>query len=445
MKNFVSAFDATAWTNIKRADITFSIGGDSYTIHRSSMTGDLKFLWEIMACRMDWSKRSLGSGPFTPAQVHARTSDYMLMYSIPKVYTTGFYHSLVESRKQAFNTRVEDERAAAVLSVDAVIENILRLDPDQLTTWGRGWDFTEYGDLHGGGTASWRFWDQLVRAFKAAGRLLDFMTLLENTVVGRAEVRLQTFMVKHATVGINSTQGELCKLSIHNSNFLGKRHPGWMSDKEKRAATSDSPDVEVREWQDESRATRYVIEKVAAARKTPRRWTGVIMAVICLWSDIVRTIRADNDNFYDHCEYLRRYDPTARVWASVWSLLVEKEQGKTADACTGLTNSQIYAAMEMPSSLFRNAHAGMVPHDKSDEMIESKHKLRHMYMRKNNLFRDWGNCISRIQKAKHALDSTVSAAAAQKAANELDDAVTQRKECVTKAFKSAMCRSLLVC
>ena len=66
-----------------------------YTIIKTGISGDLKWLWMMMGALMNYNIRSLGSGPFSVETCHEVDSRGMLKNWVPIVYTTGFRKSLV--------------------------------------------------------------------------------------------------------------------------------------------------------------------------------------------------------------------------------------------------------------------------------------------------------------------------------------------------------------
>ena len=421
--------------------------GDLYTIVKTGISGDLKFLWTIMGSVMNYKIRSLGSNPFSVETCHEANSNGMFKFWIPIVFTTHFRKSLVQQAKslrniingEASSRQAVEGATAALAKLDNFVTVELKIHLNALTRVPFGWDKAEYGQLHEAGTAGMRVLDQLVRMWASMGLLGYIMTLIHNCLVGRVEVRIKTIKVKVPTVGVSSTQGEvikLCKTSL--STLSGYKHYLWMTHDER---------AEVLEECDESFATTaeenaWILQQAAdALGGAPVRLTYIVLAGNHMWAQITKTIDMQSDSWDpEYLELWRTYDPTALSWGSLQMLL----QDKTSEA-GHLTPSQVGIMYQAAPSLFRNLIAGLTKRDKSDRMPESKHKLRHLVTRINRLFRSWINFLATIKQKKKIMKEYNGTKKGEEACAEVIATNAQRKSCVQECQQEALFRFVLSC
>ena len=246
------AFDSKAWDVFARQKIEITIAGQLYTIIKTGISGDLKFLWMIMGCLQNYDLRCLGSGPFAVSTCHQVSSNGMMKFWIPIVFTTLFRQSLVNKAQLLRSTIADTTKSRAIIeSASAALGKIshfvhteLKLDLSALSRVKFGWDQVDYGQLHEAGTSGMRYLDGIVRLWSAMGLLNWIMTLIHNCVIGRVEVRLKTHRVKTPIVGVSATQGEvikLCKISLET--LSGFKHPKWMIACERAEALEEANQV----------------------------------------------------------------------------------------------------------------------------------------------------------------------------------------------------------
>ena len=246
------AFDSRAWDVFAREELVVKIHGKLYTIIKTGIGGDMKFLWMIMGNINNYAIRSLGSGPFSVEACHETISNGHIKNWMPIVFTTHFKQSLVNSAQllqdaiaDPSNSRQVVEAATAAYSkLDNFVTTELKLKLTALSRVKFGWDRVDYGQLHEAGTAGMRYLDQLVRMWASMGLLSVMMTLIHNSLVGRVEVRMKTHRVKVPTVGVSATQGEVIKLcSTSLPTLSGAKHYLWMDANERAEALEDADQV----------------------------------------------------------------------------------------------------------------------------------------------------------------------------------------------------------
>ena len=183
--------------------------------------------------------------------------------------------------------------------------------------------------------------------------------MFSNTVHGKGEIRMKYFKVKHPTLGVSSTQGELKKICIGDlPTIYGYRYVKFLTVDERADALMDAPAGIIDE-------DSFIVAKCAKTAGLPARTTNILMFCNSMWAAMVRTIDGDSDKFADnYLEDLRLYDPRALVWGSIW----KETQRRPGGTDGGLTNSQVWAVWGEPASLYSTAMAGMVKKDKSDEV-----------------------------------------------------------------------------
>lgn len=103
--------------------------------------------------------RSLGSGPFSVLTTHSKQrNSFYLRFSIPHVFTTEWKRELraiitqlTKAREASIGTG--DMTATALLgSIDRLLTEDLHMLPENLDMCIVGWNHTDYGELHAGGT-----------------------------------------------------------------------------------------------------------------------------------------------------------------------------------------------------------------------------------------------------------------------------------------------------
>jgi hypothetical protein len=203
-KQLDKAMDSEAKATWNRPAVQFKWKGETWTLKRVKITGDMAYLNEIQACINDYSLRAIGSAPFPPniAAMNKSKQTIKMRFSIPHVYTTLWKKKLVETREKLLRQRKRqvgsgDISATTLLgALDKFIKDELHLVPDHLTLCAVGWNHVDYGELHGGGTSSNRKLDQEVRMVVCGkGGPPTARVLFGNTATGRAEVRTQHYKV----------------------------------------------------------------------------------------------------------------------------------------------------------------------------------------------------------------------------------------------------------